>query len=46
MASANGHFDIVELLIQNGADVNVANTEKNTPLVRLVSVEVVVALLL
>ncbi|KAJ0978782.1 hypothetical protein J5N97_014256 [Dioscorea zingiberensis] len=31
MAAANGHVDIVEYLIQNGAwDVNASNTEKNT----------------
>ncbi|EYU45456.1 hypothetical protein MIMGU_mgv1a015521mg [Erythranthe guttata] len=32
MASANGHLDIVDYLIRNGADVNACNTEKNTPL--------------
>ncbi|WMV23090.1 hypothetical protein MTR67_016475 [Solanum verrucosum] len=32
MASANGHYGIVEYLIRNGADVNASNVEKNTPL--------------
>ncbi|XP_073117149.1 uncharacterized protein [Elaeis guineensis] len=32
MAAANGHLDIVEYLINNGVDVNAANSEKNTPL--------------
>ncbi|KAL6966599.1 hypothetical protein U1Q18_032381 [Sarracenia purpurea var. burkii] len=32
MASANGHLDIVDYLIRNGADVNASNVEKNTPL--------------
>lgn len=32
MATANGHLDIVEYLIKNGADLNACNLEKNTPL--------------
>ncbi|KAJ4762107.1 Ankyrin repeat-containing protein [Rhynchospora pubera] len=32
MAAANGHLAIVDYLIQNGADVNATNLEKNTPL--------------
>ncbi|KAL3502194.1 hypothetical protein ACH5RR_036643 [Cinchona calisaya] len=32
MASANGHLNIVEYLVQHGVDVNAVNTEHNTPL--------------
>ncbi|KAL1319565.1 hypothetical protein AAHE18_15G287000 [Arachis hypogaea] len=32
MAAANGHIEIVEYLIGQGVDLNVANEEKNTPL--------------
>ncbi|KAF8670409.1 hypothetical protein HU200_050714 [Digitaria exilis] len=32
MASANGHLAVVEYLIQNGANVNATNLEKNTAL--------------
>jgi ankyrin repeat protein len=32
MASANGHLAVVQYLIQNGANVNATNSEKNTPL--------------
>ncbi|CAN4090412.1 unnamed protein product [Withania somnifera] len=32
MASANGHSNIIDYLIRNGADVNASNLEKNTPL--------------
>ncbi|XP_077218627.1 ankyrin repeat family protein [Tasmannia lanceolata] len=32
MAAANGHFNIVEYLIKNRADLNACNADKNTPL--------------
>ncbi|XP_051144099.1 ankyrin repeat-containing protein P16F5.05c [Andrographis paniculata] len=32
MASANGHLDMVDYLINRGVDVNACNAERNTPL--------------
>jgi ankyrin repeat protein len=32
MASANGHLEIVKLLLENKADPNLQNSAKNTPL--------------
>ncbi|KAJ7542520.1 hypothetical protein O6H91_10G109700 [Diphasiastrum complanatum] len=32
MAAANGNFEIVQYLISAGADVNISNSEGNTPL--------------
>ena len=32
MASANGHTDIVKLLLKHGANPNIVNKSKNTPL--------------
>ena len=32
MASANGHTDIVKLLLAHGANPNALNKSKNTPL--------------
>ena len=32
MACANGHLEIVKLLLVNGADPNKTNQSKNTPL--------------
>ena len=32
MSAANGHIDIVRKLLENGADANSANAERNSPL--------------
>ena len=32
MACANGHYDIVKLLLKHNADTNILNNPKNTPL--------------
>ena len=33
MASFNGQFEMVKLLLQNGAEINVQNKEGDTPLI-------------
>ncbi len=33
-ASENGHVDVVELLLENGANINERDYYENTPLIR------------